>query len=77
MKSQLKILSKYSSGKQTKIALQNFLYEPTNQQRKEPSYYIRELSFTSSRSIDPELDTRNKMNNNLSKKIRNQLQTNY
>ena len=35
MKSQLKLLSKHSSGKQTKIALQNFLYELTNQQTKD------------------------------------------
>jgi hypothetical protein len=44
---------------------------------KIPSYYVRELSsFTTSPSIDPELDTRNKTKNNLSKKkIRNQLQT--
>ena len=35
MKSQLKFLPKYDSGKQTKITLQNFLYELTNQQRKD------------------------------------------
>jgi len=49
MKSQLKLLSKYSSGKQTKIALQKNSYMNSQiSKEKIPSYYIRELSSSTS-----------------------------